>query len=193
AGREIGAGAEAVAGAGDDEHAVARRVGDLVEHVDELAPHRAVDGVLLLGAVQREGDDAVRAFDDEGLHPAATVAPWASTRSGSRCGAPPTSSSSSPLWSWSRPWSSWLCSPAAPGAFSPLGPRLAREGHDVPGDLVQLSLRRRLVRPPRRLHAVEAKRTPAAPEPAPRHEVPVILAAGEPVRLHLPSFRLLPG
>ena len=48
---EVRAGAEPVAGAGDHEHAGVGVVLDLVEHLDQLAPHLPVDGVLLLGSV----------------------------------------------------------------------------------------------------------------------------------------------
>ena len=47
---EVSPRAEAVTLARDDEHAVVQPVGDLVEHREELAPHRAVDRVLLVGA-----------------------------------------------------------------------------------------------------------------------------------------------
>src|SRR5262249_29390817 len=124
--REVGAGTESVAGAGDHEDTIGPRVGDIVEHVDELAPHGPVDGVLLVGSVQRDAHDAVRAFDDESLHAAATVAPWASTRSGSGCGAPPTSSSSSPPSPSSPPWWCGQCCRADPTGLTPRGGSPAR-------------------------------------------------------------------
>ena len=45
-----------------------RRVRDLVEQLDQLAPHLPVHRVLLLGPVERDGHDAVGAVDEQGLH-----------------------------------------------------------------------------------------------------------------------------
>ena len=65
---EVGAARERVAGAGEHEHAVGRALADLRERLEELVPHRRVDRVLLVGAVERDGDDTVRAaIDDQGF------------------------------------------------------------------------------------------------------------------------------
>ena len=80
-----------VAGTGDHEHAVVAVGRDLVEHVARLAPHRAGDRVLLLGPVERERHDAVASLDEQVRTSAATVAVWASTRSGPRPSAAATS------------------------------------------------------------------------------------------------------
>jgi hypothetical protein len=67
--REIRAGAEGRRRAGEDEHPVRVAVRDLPERLHQLVPHRAVDGVLLLGPVQGDGDDTgIRALDDQALH-----------------------------------------------------------------------------------------------------------------------------
>ena len=63
--RQVGAGAEALAGTGDHEHAVVAVARDLVEHVAQAAPHRAGDRVELVGPVERERHDAVAPFDEE--------------------------------------------------------------------------------------------------------------------------------
>src|SRR4051794_19692849 len=62
---EIGAGAEALAGAGDDEHAVVAVGGDIDEDIAQVAPHLAGDGVELVGTVERERHHAVATLHEE--------------------------------------------------------------------------------------------------------------------------------
>ena len=62
---EIGAGAEALARAGDHQHAVVAVGRHLVEHVAQPAPHRAGDRVELVGTVERERHDTVASLDEE--------------------------------------------------------------------------------------------------------------------------------
>ena len=88
---EVGARAEALARAGDHEHAVVAVGGDLVEHVAQAAPHRAGDRVELVGPVERERHHAVASLDEEVRTSTATVAVWASTRSVPRPSAAATS------------------------------------------------------------------------------------------------------
>ena len=65
--RQVGAGAEALALAGDDDRAD-RVVGlDGVEGGDDLVDHLGVEGVAAVGVVERDGGDAV---GDLGLHEA---------------------------------------------------------------------------------------------------------------------------
>ena len=59
AGGEVGAGAEAAAGAGDDDGAHIVVLVGRVEGVDQLLLHRAVEGVELVGPVQRDGEDLI--------------------------------------------------------------------------------------------------------------------------------------
>ncbi len=92
-GREIRAGGERVAGAGEDQDPVPGSDFDLVEHGDELTPHQGADRVLLLRSVERDRDDALVALEDQRLH-RGTVSPWAPTRFGSGCSTAATRSSS---------------------------------------------------------------------------------------------------
>ena len=72
-GREVVAGAERVAGAGDDADVL---VGVGVEGEDRVADRflgLVVVGVLLLGTVEREDGDVVVTFDAEVAHRAETV------------------------------------------------------------------------------------------------------------------------
>ena len=66
--RQVCAGAEGAARAGQDHHPVVVAVLDLGEDLLELVQHLVVGGVLALGAVHRDGHDAVLALDNEGLH-----------------------------------------------------------------------------------------------------------------------------
>src|SRR3546814_18138196 len=60
---------EVPTGAGEHHGAIATRVaGDLVPDGRQLRPLTGVDGVLLAGLVQRDGDDAVVSLDVEGFH-----------------------------------------------------------------------------------------------------------------------------
>ena len=56
---QVGTGAEAAAGTGDDDHAHVVVGVDAIERVDQLAHHHARERVELVGAVQRDGRDVV--------------------------------------------------------------------------------------------------------------------------------------
>jgi hypothetical protein len=57
AGGKIGAGAKPAARAGDDDRSDIVVLVGLVERVDQLLLHRAVEGIELVGPVQRDGEN----------------------------------------------------------------------------------------------------------------------------------------
>ena len=65
---EVGARAEGAARTGEHHHAVVGRVLHRDERLEQLGQHLGVGSVLALGTVHRDGDDAVLALDNEGLH-----------------------------------------------------------------------------------------------------------------------------
>ncbi len=65
---QVGTRTEALAGAGDHEHAVVTVCRDLVEDVAQVAPHRAGDRVELGGTVQRQRHHTVASFHEEVGH-----------------------------------------------------------------------------------------------------------------------------
>ena len=65
---EIRAGREVAAGAGDQQRSVSRVVHDLDQHAIEVGPALRVERVLLLGPVERHGDEALVPFDERYVH-----------------------------------------------------------------------------------------------------------------------------
>ena len=65
--RDVAAGRERVAGAGEDDRAHAVLAAEAVEHVRQLAEERRIHRVLLLGPVDPDDGDRVSALDAENL------------------------------------------------------------------------------------------------------------------------------
>ena len=65
--RQVHAGAEGAAGAGDDDRADGVVLAGALEGVDQLVRHLDREGVHLVGTVQRQGEDAVFDLPEQGV------------------------------------------------------------------------------------------------------------------------------